>query len=416
MKRGIYRQAALDWLSSPEQLDQVFQTIGPKHWVALVAVALLMVSAVSWGFAGSLAVTISGPGMVIRRGGISNIAAHASGLILSVRVGVGDELAPQQVIATLGNPELTEKLNTIQNSLAQELAKRDAALRHQRNSSLLKLEALNHRRADVERKLAALEQQAAALNGKITTPQRPLGSISETQRDHAAAPAKLGKIQDDISKLQAQLKQLEAEQFNIQLHSNDLDSESRLRIAGLQQELAAVEKKLQSEGAIVSPGAGRVNSLNVFPGAQVEAGQPVASFQPSGEKYEVLGYVPFTQARQIRKGMPVLISFAGTGHEGSSRIQGEVLAVSEFPSNSDELLRYLPVGFIKRYLNDPASVVEVRVMLKPAGSASYDSSAFSLDGEAAISAGRSCNIEIVARQQRPVALVIPYFKEKLGLN
>jgi HlyD family secretion protein len=416
MKRGIYRQAALDWHASPEQLDQVFQTIGPKHWVALVAMALLMISAMSWGFAGSLAVTISGPGIFIRNGGISNIAAQASGLVLSVRVGVGDELAPQQVIATLGNPDLTEKLNTIQNSLAQELARRDAALRHQRNSSLLKLEALNHRRADVERKLAALEQQAAALKEKIASPQQTAGSIGEMQRDHAAAPARLDKIQDDISKLQAQLKQLEVEQFNIQLHSDDLDRESRSRIAGLQQELAAVEKKLQSEEAIVSPGAGRVNSLNVFPGAQVEAGQPVASFQPSGAKYEVLGYVPFTQARQIRKGMPVIIYFAGTGREGSSRIQGEVLSVSEFPSSSDELLRYLPVGFIKRYLNDPASVVEVRVMLKPAGFSSSDSSTFSPDWEAAISAGRSCNIEIVARQQRPASLVIPYFKEKLGLN
>ena len=345
MKRGIYRQAALDWHSSPEQLDQVFQTIGPKHWVALVAVALLMVSAMCWGLAGSLAVTVSGPGIVIQRAGRSNILAQVPGLILSMRVGVGDELAPRQVIATLGKPELTGKLNTIQNALAQELNKRDASLRHH-----------------------------------------------------------------------AQLQQSEVEQRNIQSHSNDLDRQSSLRIVALQQELAVVEKQLQSEGDIVSPGAGRVDSLNVFPGARVEAGQPVAGFQPSGEKLEVLGYVPFAQATQIRKGLPVLISFPGTGRDGSGRIQGEVLSVSEFAPSSDELLRYLPVGFIKRYLNDPASVVEVRVMLKPAVSASYGSSTSSLDAETAVSAGRTCNIEIVTRQQRPAALVIPYFKKKLGLN
>ena len=43
----IFRQAALDRLSSPEQLDQLMQVTTPKSWMALVAFIVLLLNVMS---------------------------------------------------------------------------------------------------------------------------------------------------------------------------------------------------------------------------------------------------------------------------------------------------------------------------------------------------------------------------------
>ncbi len=54
MQKPIFRKAALERLSSPEQLDQLMQVTTPKGWLALIALAGLLVTAVILGFVGSI--------------------------------------------------------------------------------------------------------------------------------------------------------------------------------------------------------------------------------------------------------------------------------------------------------------------------------------------------------------------------
>ena len=59
MKRQIFRQSALDRLSSPEQLDMLFQVVRPSAWAALAAAILLLGVLVAWGFRGTVTTLVS---------------------------------------------------------------------------------------------------------------------------------------------------------------------------------------------------------------------------------------------------------------------------------------------------------------------------------------------------------------------
>ena len=44
-KKDIYRQSALDRLSSPEHLEDLMQVIGLKGWIALSGLCIILVGA-----------------------------------------------------------------------------------------------------------------------------------------------------------------------------------------------------------------------------------------------------------------------------------------------------------------------------------------------------------------------------------
>jgi HlyD family secretion protein len=54
MADSIFRKVSLDRLASPEQLDQAMQATTPGGWLALVAIALILVAAIGWGVAGAV--------------------------------------------------------------------------------------------------------------------------------------------------------------------------------------------------------------------------------------------------------------------------------------------------------------------------------------------------------------------------
>ena len=47
--RSVFRKVSLDRLASPEQLDQLMQITTPKGWVALLALSVLLLTAIVWG-------------------------------------------------------------------------------------------------------------------------------------------------------------------------------------------------------------------------------------------------------------------------------------------------------------------------------------------------------------------------------
>jgi len=66
MKREIFRSAALNRMSSPEQLDQMLEVTTPKYWMALIGVALLLLFGLAWGFFGRMTTKAMGHGVVER--------------------------------------------------------------------------------------------------------------------------------------------------------------------------------------------------------------------------------------------------------------------------------------------------------------------------------------------------------------
>ena len=101
MRPGLFRAKALRRLSSPDQLDQLVRITSPRSWLALVALAAVIVAALVWSVAGSVPRTVSGEAILTEPGGITNVPVTAAGLIFGVEVAPGEVISEGQVVARL---------------------------------------------------------------------------------------------------------------------------------------------------------------------------------------------------------------------------------------------------------------------------------------------------------------------------
>jgi hypothetical protein len=102
--KPLFRKAALEQLSSPDQLDQLLQVTQPTGWVMLSACALLLLTALLWGMFGSLSVRVSGQGVLLTPGGVRDVVALAPGQLLAINIAVGDTITMGQVVARVAEP------------------------------------------------------------------------------------------------------------------------------------------------------------------------------------------------------------------------------------------------------------------------------------------------------------------------
>lgn len=61
-RESVFRAAALERLSSPEQLDERMRVVSPRAWLALAALGALLLAVVLWGAFGHLPVKTYGVG------------------------------------------------------------------------------------------------------------------------------------------------------------------------------------------------------------------------------------------------------------------------------------------------------------------------------------------------------------------
>ncbi len=106
MSRQIYRQEALERLSSPEQLDMLMPVTDSRGWIALSGVGLLLLAALVWGVFGTVDSTVQGSGLLMRYGGFDWIAAPAAGRVTEILVKEGDQVREGDVVAKLASAGL----------------------------------------------------------------------------------------------------------------------------------------------------------------------------------------------------------------------------------------------------------------------------------------------------------------------
>lgn len=90
MRRQIYRKEALERMGAQQQLDQLMAVTGPRAWIALLGIGLLLLIAMAWAFLGQVVTTVEGQGTLTRLGGINAVAAPVGGAVFRVLVQVGD--------------------------------------------------------------------------------------------------------------------------------------------------------------------------------------------------------------------------------------------------------------------------------------------------------------------------------------
>jgi len=93
MQKPIFRKAALERLSSPEQLDQLMQVTTPKGWLALIALTGLLVMVVIFGFVARIPITVTGQ-CILLDGGVNNNPTNNLEAIIYVSSMDGRDVRP----------------------------------------------------------------------------------------------------------------------------------------------------------------------------------------------------------------------------------------------------------------------------------------------------------------------------------
>lgn len=87
----IFRDSAMERLTSPEQLDQRIRIISRGNFLGLIAILLLVIAALVWAIFGTVSTTVSGPGYLTNDlEGVSLISAEQPGVVEEVLLRPGD--------------------------------------------------------------------------------------------------------------------------------------------------------------------------------------------------------------------------------------------------------------------------------------------------------------------------------------
>lgn len=380
---GMFRKAALDRLSSPEQLDLMVRITSPAGWVALLAMLGLIVVAIMWGLFGSISTEVQGSAMLIKTGGVVDVTARSSGLITDVSVRAGDMVKRGQKIARIAQPELLEQFNRLKARKTELLNKSelsDNLLRQKRATLKFNAEVLRRR----------LEEQNALLKDGLLTRQSVLATQQQLEETAAA------------------LKELDLRKVDIELE-----------LAQIGRDIDSVKVRLQLGTDVISPYTGRILELKADENNIVQMGSSILNMELSGDAIkdlEVVVYVSALDGKKVKPGMDIYISPSTIKREEYGYMVGKVTAVSEFPSTSQGMMRILQNQQLVQQLSAGAAPIQISADLTPDPSATSGYKWTSPGGPPVlIQSGTLATANISVQTQRPISLVIPMLKGFIGV-
>lgn len=414
---SIFRQASLDRLSSPEQLDELMQLTNIRSWLALLGILLLLATTVVWAFEGSLPMTVAGDGAIVRRGGVMNIVSRSEGILLELNVQAGDHIKRGQVVALVGQPATTEKLRLLQKALEEAKSERATMLKLYSDQSSLQVAAVKREIDNAEQQIERLQEQAKLATAQIQIEDDLLAKGLVTRQQTVLARQKLAELQSQIANRHADIKQLEAQRFAFLAKPVETDTESETKIHNLERDLAELQQELEISSSVVSPNDGQVVELKAYPGGPVSAQTPILSIQPEANNLQIIAYVPSARAKTIRLGMEAQVSPSIVRREEYGYIRAKVAQVADYPSTKAALMRNFENENLIAALTNAGPVTEVQIEMTRDESTPTGFRWSSSKGPRIIlSAGTFCSVQIVTSRVKPIALVMPFLKQKFAMD
>jgi len=417
MNRSIFREVALERLSSPEELDRLLKVTDSKAWIAQLTIFALTIVALVWGFSGRVPSVVSGQGVIVRRGGVLNVVSAGSGVVAQLKVKVGDKIKEGQIIAEVAQPAMLEKRKNAEEALAQARREKDRSHALHLEQAKMDSAAIQRQRSNAELEVQHLEQQAELAKESVSAQNQLFAAGIVTKQKTIEASQNLAGIEDKIASVQAHLQELQAEEFSIQAKIQEEDQQKEMGIEDLERNLSAVNKDLEIAGNVVSPYRGEVLEVKVSAGSTVGASDPILSIQPDVQDLEVLLYVSAARAKDVRNGMEVKISPSTVKPEEFGFIKGYVTYVSDFPDTPAELMNNFQNEVLTKALTaeGPVTGLHVEMQRNPKTFSGYQWSS-SVGPRLTLSGGTLCGGQVVTRWQRPVELLLPALRRTLGLT
>lgn len=413
---SFFRKSALEKLSTPEKLDQLIQVTSPRAWIALCTIGIALSAAVAWGCFGRVKTKINTAGILLG-GAVYDIVSTSQGQLVTLSIGVGDEVRKGQVIATVDQPELLQQVEAAEAALQERKYELDQLLTFGSKDARLQRDLIAQQRLSLEQQIETSEKNVAFLRQQLIAERNLLDKGLITRPQVVASEQNLANAQNQIESLRAQLVQLSSQALNSNFSQEQRVTVVRQRIAQEEIRLEQLREQYETKSAITSPHDGVVVEVLSSTGTVVGMGTPLFKLKNDLEvaengKIRGILYIPSQDGKKIKVGMEALVVPSTVKPQEYGYMKAEVTYVSAFPVTQQGMMTSMKNDQLVQSLLQMGAPFEVFVEFEENPKAYSGYAWTSATGpEITINAGTSCSGKITVQEQPPIAMVIPAFKK-----
>jgi HlyD family secretion protein len=430
MSQSIYREVALERLSTPEQLDQTIRITNSAGWLALWTVLALIVVVAVWSAIDSVPIQVSGRGILIQPGGILNVVAASEGRLTALLVQPGDAVEEGEVVAHVAQPVLQQELAMAKAELA-ELVEEEQSLRDFHGRAAAAEAGFNaQKREDLRQSIGFLRERLELARERHQGEQELWDKQVIPQQRLVSTKLEINQAHEELARTTAAINLIGVEENANAIAREREILASTMRTSAARRRAASLEEALRRDSAVVSAYAGSVMELKVNPGEIVGLGTPLLSLLPpaqdvgagrasaeqaptAGQDLVAIVYLPPAEGKRVRLGMEVRVGPTTVRREEFGFIIGRVQQVARISSTGEGMMRVLKNEPLVRELSGGGAPIEVRAELlkdttNPTGyrwSSRWFSSSRGPDIE--INTGTLIDADITIRRVRLLSLIIP---------
>lgn len=416
-RRNIFREVALERLSSPEQLDQMMQVTTRRGWIALASLGSVLAAALVWGVLGSIPERVGGQGILVRSGGVYEVSSESEGRVADFAVQVGDTIREGQVVARLARPDLAEKIRQARSRVAELDARQGQLAGFGARDTELQAAYLAQSRASLQQSVAASEAALRALKEKVANEEQLVAQGLLTRQALLATVQEYERVREKARTDRGEMAQLEVRRLQAENTNQEALQQARFQLDEARRDLAQLESEERLTSQVVSPYTGRVLEILAERGSFVGRGDPVLNVdlaRGAARGLEAVVYVPSVQGKKVRPGMEIQVAPSTVLREEYGYLLGRVTYVSAFPATRRGMQRMLKNDQLVSALSGVDAPYEVHATLVP-DPASPSRYRWSSSGgpPVEIQSGTLADASIVVQRRRPVAMLIPQLRKQV---
>jgi HlyD family secretion protein len=434
--------------NSFDQLDRLVRVTTVHGWVYLATLFSVCGAAVAFAVLYRVPTKVNGEGiLLIDRDALARVRARATGRLISLRVKLGDVVAPGETIGEISQNELHDAIHEAELKLKDAEQQDLEFTRHEEQERETQKESIDRVRRAI-RELQATTRvkltlaESIAIGDDRLRARKYLGNVELLE-----SREKLFQIKDDLNKGTSRLAELDLDWTKGENARRHAALERTVKVQQLKTRLELDRAKLVRTSQIVSQVHGHVVQIMGAIGELVPEGSAVVLLDcPKTEQasdgdasnYESIVFVPAGEGKKIDLGDRVEVTPATIKREEHGFIWGRVVGVWEMPATKQAMeaaLEHpdLADAFVKRYA--PSGLLRVHVKLKEGRALASDASsktsvyraagADSKEGnrfrwsspsgaEQPLKTGTMCQAAIVVDERRLIQLILPWLKKVAG--
>ena len=418
MPPTFFRKSALEKLSTPEKLDQMIKVTGPKAWIALTTITLVLVTALVWSFGGNVKTKLNVVGVLLG-GEVHEVVSTAQGQLINLNVTVGDQIHEGDVIATIEQPQISQQIEEAEALLQERKYELEQLLSFGTQDSRLQGEFISQQRSSLQLQIETQRNSMEFLKNQLETENelRKRGLITTTQIVNTQQQIEAARNQ--IESLKAQMAQTSSQKLNLDFDSDQKRNLLEQRIAQAKRNLEQLNERYEIQSNITSPYNGEVVEVLTDAGIIVGQGTPLFKLKnQNGTEGNLRGilYIPSQDGKKIKVGMEALVAPSTVQPQDYGFMKATVTYVSDFPITQQGMMTSVKNDQLVQTLIGMGAPFEVHVEFEKDPNAYSGFRWTSAQGpDVLINEGTSCIGKVTVKSEPPIAIVVPALKKFFDL-